>query len=521
VVVVALLATAALTLVSYTMYSNNEKRLLDLRVKELGSVLAAAVPNTQTPLASAAALADATDGNARKFKRFVAPYVGAGPGHQFVSVSLWRLGPTPQGPLAVVGERPRLSAEPADAKAFFRQASRTRQLSVTGLRTPVLSGLGYAFTTPEATSHFAAYGESALPANRRSRLQGNSAFSDLDYAIYLGDSAQAPNLLVTSLKTLPVRGRQAHETIPFADKPLLLVVSSRRPLGGTFPQHLPWIIVIVGIILTLGAGGLTVRLIERRRAAERLSERLEHAVDENQRLYAEQRNIAQTLQHALLPEVLPQIPGTEASARFEPGEQGVEIGGDWYDVIPLDDKRLLLVVGDVTGRGLRAAATMASLRYAILAYAAQGDPPAMILSKLSRLLDVGSSGQLATVLCALIDIGEGTLSVTSAGHLPPLLISNGASRYVESEVGLPIGVQHGAAYQSTTISTPPSATILAFTDGLVERRGENLDLSLARLREAASGNHVGLPELLGRLITQLRHGPYEDDTAIVGVRWSE
>ena len=123
------------------------------------------------------------------------------------------------------------------------------------------------------------------------------------------------------------------------------------------------------------------------RAARRSLERI---AEENRRLYSEQRTIAQTLQHALLPEALPKIQGVETGARYEAGVEGVDIGGDWYDLIALDDHRLLLVVGDVSGRGVRAAATMASLRYAIHAYAAQNDPPATILTKLSKLVNVGS-----------------------------------------------------------------------------------------------------------------------------------
>ena len=520
VVAVALLATVALAGVSYGLYNHNEKRLLQLRVRELGTVLSGAVPNVQTALASAAALADATDGNVQKFKRFVAPYAGAPPAHQFVSVSLWRLGAPQRGPVAVVGAPPSLITSSSQASAFFARAAHSRKLSIIGLRQPALTHLGFAFATPQPAGRFAAYGETALPPNRRSRLQGNSAFSDLNYALYLGRSERPQDLLVTSLDHLPVRGRQAKEAVPFGDTVLTLVVAPRRALAGAFPKELPWIIAIVGVLLALGAGRVTVRLIHRRRAAEHLSLELERAVGENLQLYAEQRNIARTLQHALLPDDLPQIPGAEASARYEPGEQGMEIGGDWYDVIPLDDQRMLVVVGDVTGRGLRAAATMASLRYAIHAYAAQNDPPAMILTKLSKLLSVAASGQLATVLCALIDIGRRTVTVTSAGHLPPLLINGDRGEYVVSEVGLPIGVQDGAAYTSTTVTAPPEATFLAFTDGLVERRGEPLDRSLARLRDAASGNHIGLPELLSKLVADLRHGPSEDDTAIVGLRWS-
>ena len=183
------------------------------------------------------------------------------------------------------------------------------------------------------------------------------------------------------------------------------------------------------MLLSIGAALLTVRLIQRRTHAEELADSLEEVADENRRLYSEQRSIAQTLQHALLPEALPKISVLETGARYEAGVEGVDIGGDWYDLIALDEHRLLLVVGSVPGRGVRAAATMASLRYAIHAYAAQDDTPATILTKLSKLVNVGSTGQLATILCALVDVEAHELTVTSAGHLPPLLISDGIGKF--------------------------------------------------------------------------------------------
>jgi serine phosphatase RsbU (regulator of sigma subunit) len=521
VVIIGLAVTAALALVSQAQYNKDENRLLNLRVKEVAAVLQQAQANVQIPLASAAALADATGGNVAKFKRFVSPYVGVAPGHQFVTVSLWRAGSRPSAPIALVGSTPLLTTSGMDAQAFLARAARTPKLSLIGLRTPELSGVGYAFRTPESTSHYIAYGESLVAGNRRSRLERNTAFSDLDYAIYLGNSERTRDLLVTSLSTLPVRGQHARLNIPFGDTGLTLVVAPRQPLAGALPQRLPLIIMIAGIILSLGAGALTLRLAQRRQAAELMAGRLEHAVDENQQMFAEQRAIAQTLQHALLPDQLPQIRGAEASGLFEPGQRGVEIGGDWYDVIPRDDDRLLLVVGDVSGRGLRAAATMASLRYAIHAYAAQNDPPEMILAKLSKLLSVTVSGQLATVLCAMVDVPAHRVTVASAGHLPPLLIGGGRSEYLDGDVGLPVGVQAEASYVSRTVSVPPGATLLAFTDGLVERRGENLDDGLARLRDAASSGHAELRAMLSELAAELAGASSEDDTAIVGLRWSE
>ena len=518
--IVGLLVTGTLTLVSHSQYTSNEKRLLSLRVRDAAALIGASLPGTQTPLASAAELADATNGDVQKFKRFVAPYVGAAPGKRFVSVSLWRLGSPQRGPVAVEGLRPKLALSTSRAAAFFAQVPRSPALNVIGLLQPPGLRLGYAFATPGSTGGFAAYGESPLPANRRSRLQRSSQFAGLHYAIYLGRGQQPQNLLVTDVAQPPLQGQTYAQTVPFGDSALTLAMSARGSLAGPLPQRLPWIILIVGVLLSSGAAFVTVRLTGRRRDAEQLAGRLEIIASENQRLYGEQRSIAQTLQHALLPDELPQIRGVLTSALYEAGEQGVDIGGDWYDVIDLEDRRLLLVVGDVSGRGLRAATTMAMLRYAIHAYAAQRDAPAEILTKLSHLISVVDSGQIATILCAVVDVDRREISVTSAGHLPPLLIRNGDGHYLESEVGLPIGVEAGAYYRSTTISAPPAATLVAFTDGLVERRDENLDQSLARLRQAAVGRDVALPELLSKLVGELHSGPSTDDIAILGLRWT-
>ena len=167
---------------------------------------------------------------------------------------------------------------------------------------------------------------------------------------------------------------------------------------------------------------------------------------------------------------------------------------------------------------------MASLRYAIHAYAAQHDPPEAILRKLSRILSVSDGGQLATVLCALIDIEAHTITLASAGHLPPLLMDGGDAAYLDTDVGVPIGVENDVSYTSRTLTAPAHATFLAFTDGLVERRGEQLDDGLDRLRAAATANGAGesgeLQDLLDRLLGELRAGSQSDDTAIVGLRWT-
>ncbi|MGH2831761.1 MAG: PP2C family protein-serine/threonine phosphatase [Solirubrobacteraceae bacterium] len=509
---IGLLLTALLALGAAAQFHSNEKRLLRLRVHDAGLLLTAALPDLQSSLAAAAELAGATDGDVQKFRRNVAPLVGTSPGHQFVSVSLWRNSRAARGPLTVVGVTPKLDTR--SAVAFFAASARSRSLGVIGLLQPPDLRLGFVFAA-SSTGGFLAYGESALPRDRRSRLESNSAFADIDYAIYLGASQRPADLLLTSVSHLPLSGQRAAVTVPFGTNELTLVMSARKPLAGSLAQELPWIIAIGGLIVSLGFSTIAGRLAVRRRTAELLA-------SENRRLYSEQRNIAQTLQHALLPDKLPEIRGLQASARYEPGQQGVDVGGDWYDLIELDDHRVLLVVGDVSGRGLRAATTMAALRYAIRGYAAQDDPPATILSKLSDLISIKDDDQLATVLCACLDLQRREISLASAGHLPALLLTDGHGEYLHAPVGLPIGVQEGTRYEPRTVTMPKEATLLAFTDGLVEVRSDkSIDDGLERLRNAALGDRSELSELLHRLVGQLHQGLSADDTAILGVRWTD
>jgi hypothetical protein len=517
VLVVGLAVTGVLTWISSGTYTRNEKRLLDLRARDIGAVLTSALPSVQTPLASATALADATGGNVPRFRRLVSPYIGQAGGHPFASVSLWRVRDPARVPLAVVGAPPGLPPSSIRTHSFFSRASKSSKLAVIGMLEGPHPSLGYAFTGM-ATGPFAAYGESALPPSRYQPVQTNAAFNDVNYALYLGRSTRTSDLVIASVKQLPLSGRRATVRVPFGDTSFTVTVTARAPLAGSLPQRLPWAIAIIGALLTLGAAALTLRLIGRRRGVEHLARQLEEVAVENRRLYAQQHGIAQTLQHALLPETLPQLPGLQVSGRYEAGGEGVEIGGDWYDLIRLGDRRLLLVVGDVSGQGLPAATAMAALRFGIHAYAAQGDGPAAFLPKLSRLVSVSEDKHLATVLCVVVDVEARELTVTNAGHLPPLMISGRGSEYLRTEVGLPVGVDRDAAYSSTTIPAPPRATLLAFTDGLVERRGESIEAGLERLRSQVTANHVPLDDLLTHMLTALRHEA-SDDTAVAGIRW--
>jgi serine phosphatase RsbU (regulator of sigma subunit) len=483
----------------------------------VGSVLTAVVPSFQSTLASAAELADATGGNARRFRAFMAPYVG--PGRQFASASLWPLGAGRLAPTAVTGTAPVLASLPAQARALFANAERSQLLNITGVLGSAQPSLGIEFSTPGIKHGFAVYVENPLPKNRRSALAGNSAFSDLNYALYLGHSQRRQDLLVTSLRHFPITGRKASDVVPFGDSAFTLVVAPSGPLGGTFFESLPWIIVIVGVLLSLAAAMMTDRLARRRQYAEQLTGVLDRVAEENHELYTEQRGIAETLQHALLPDALPQFSGLHVSARYVPAASGIDVGGDWYDVIAAGDQQVLLVIGDVSGHGLHAATTMALLRHAMLAYAAEERRPAALLAKLSDFVNSGEHDYFATVLCALIDVRAHRMTVASAGHIAPLLIDGDDGRYVELNPNVPIGVERTSPYQETSVSVAPNSMLVAFTDGLVERRGEVIDAGLARLRSTASGRRLALDELVATLTRDLASEDHHDDTAIVAVQW--
>jgi len=515
---VGLLVTAALAWSAAAVYSRNEGRLLELRARELGLVFAGAVTNLQTPLASAVELADATDGSAAKFRSFMTPYVGNG--KQFTSVSLLPLGASQ--PTVVVGAKPVLLASPVAAQRFFARAERTPLLEVTRMILgSVNRRLGYEYNTPGVKAGFAVYAETALPADRRSKLTADSGFSDLNYALYLGPTQRPQQLLVTNIGRFPISGRKASESVPFGDSSFTLVITPDGSLGGSFFEQLPWIIAAFGIVLSLAAAAVADRLSSRRRHAEQLAADLDQVAEENRRMYAEQRGIAQTLQHALLPEAFPSFAGLQTSARYIPETSGIEVGGDWFDLVEVDAQRGLLIVGDVSGHGLRVATTMASLRFAALAFVSQDPNPGAVLASLADFVDREPHAYFATVLCCLIEVDAHRLTLASAGHLAPLLVDGNTGVFPEMSVGVPIGVERDAPYDELTVEVARGATLLAFTDGLVERRGEILDVGLERLRAAATAQRLALDDLVEKLAHDLGVEAHRDDTAIVAVRWDD
>ena len=514
ILLLGLAVTGALSWVTRTVNQHNEQRLLTTQTKETGTVLQVILPTLQTPLASAAEIAATTGGSSNLFTRYITPYVGPAPRGTFVSVSLWsvRSGTTPQM-VADVGQIPVLATSPDKASTFLPQATHTSLLSVIGLFTGPRQRLGYAYASTSPGTRYVVYGESVVTPNRPAVVAKGSPFADLHFAIYLGRVARRNSLLSASPGALPLTGPHATDVVPFGSNALTLVATPNGPLGGTLSAWLWRIVAIVGSLLAIAATLTTERLIRRRTAAERLNA-------EVQQLLGQQRGIAETLQNALLPEDIPPIPGIEVAVRYIPGTTGVEIGGDWYDVLPLDDHRFFFVVGDVSGRGVRAGAVMASMHFAIRGFVSEGHSPATILDILSGMLRIRQHGHFATVLCGIADIDRHELTIANAGHLPPLLIDHDSGQFLSTQVGPPIGVTAHAPYGTATFSVPSHATLIAYTDGLVERRNEDLDSGLQRLHESATrADGASLEDVLTKVVNELTQDTADDDTAILGLRW--
>jgi serine phosphatase RsbU (regulator of sigma subunit) len=508
VLVVGLVITGVLAVVTFRGHHRTEGTLLALQTTLIADAGEAEDQlYVEDHLGSAASLAAATDGDAATFRQAVSTSVGAG--EPFVTGSLWRLSGSSPQLITQVGGTPLV---PVSA-ALLRQAAAGKTFVVTELEARHALRLGFAAAASGPHGTFVAYAEEVLPADRRIAEPAGSPVAQLNLAVYLGRSQASAALLETdSSAPLPLRGTTYTTRIPFGNTFLTITTSPMSSLSGTTGAVLPWAILAGGLLLTVLAAVLTERLVRRRESAEQLTGEISH-------LYMEQRSVAETLQHALLPQRLPDIAGMQIAVRYLPGATGVDIGGDWYDVVQLDDHRFVFIVGDVSGRGVRAAAVMASLQFAGRAYAQEGHPPVTILDRLSRSVDIERDGHFATVLCGLADMAAHTVVLANAGHLPPLLLSGGDARLVNIKPGPPVGIPGKVPFASAEVTTAAKDVLIAYTDGLVERRGEMLDAGLQRLQDAASRDYSSLEDMLSGIVTELSGDTPADDIALIGLKW--
>ncbi|MFJ9841010.1 SpoIIE family protein phosphatase [Kitasatospora sp. NPDC101155] len=304
------------------------------------------------------------------------------------------------------------------------------------------------------------------------------------------------------------------------------------------------------LVVPLRARGIVIGLLLVSRAGYRegfdrddlaftveLADRAGSSLD-NARLYARERTAALTLQRTLLPQQVPQPTGVEVAYRYVPGSSGTEVGGDWFDVIPLPGDRTALVVGDVMGHGLRAAATMGRLRTAVRVLAALDLPPDVLLRHVHELADDLAQGPdealLATCVYAVFDPGTAMLTVAKAGHIPPVLVvpgeetveepthtggplPGGAGRILDLPSGAPLGVG-GVPFESVELKIPEGSLLALCTDGLVESRDKDLDVGLGRLITVLQEPHASIQAACEAVLDTMEQGREPDDVALLLAR---
>ncbi len=310
--------------------------------------------------------------------------------------------------------------------------------------------------------------------------------------------AQHSHMTLFGSSPEPGRARKAHAT--GAELALPLTSPDGREMGTIQLSGKPG-------GFTLGDGAILRQLAQMAAAAVDGVRRYEH-----------ERGIADTLQRSLLPERLPDIAGVAVGARYRAGGPGVDVGGDWYDVIPLSGGRAGLVLGDVMGKGLPAAIVMGQLRTAARAYALDGHGPAGVTDRLDAMVRALDGNHMATMIYMAVDPASLEVRFTRAGHPPPVLVRpDGSVSVLEGGGSVPLGVSDEPDHAEETVQLEPGATLLLYSDGLIERRDESIDTGLEKLR-AAVANGPAAPDALCQHLLDTMGEERSDDVALLALK---
>jgi len=257
----------------------------------------------------------------------------------------------------------------------------------------------------------------------------------------------------------------------------------------------------------VGVAAIVEDITERRRTLEEL-----------ERLYERERMVADRLQQGLRPDRLPALEGYEIATRYVAGTFGLRVGGDWYDLITLGSDRYGLVMGDVVGHGLDAALTMTSIHHALAGLCHAIAKPGPLLDHLDDYLTHDGDRYVATLFYGLLEPSTGRLTFSSAGHPPALLVTaDGVPTPLTAGRGVPLGIT-GETRPDADIVLEPGDTLLLYTDGILERRGEPFDVGLERLIHAASHPHDDLNDFASHLLAEVPDPDHSDDIALLALR---
>jgi len=284
------------------------------------------------------------------------------------------------------------------------------------------------------------------------------------------------------------------------------------------------------MVVPLGAGGrvlgaLTLVRSDPERAydeddltlATELGRRAGMAIDNSMR-FDREHQAALTLQRSLLPDSLPQLEGLEFAAEYAPAAAGLEVGGDWYDVVAVGGARATMTIGDIAGRGVKAAAVMGRVAATLRAYVLDGATPEQALARLNDVMRSGAAPEMATLFHLELDANTGAVRYVRAGHPPGLLRHpDGRVQRLDGEGTPPLGLFDDLAIRHEEATLPPGGVLFLYTDGLIERRDTNFDRALERLCAALADAPRSASQCVRRIADQFGAGSISDDVALLAV----
>jgi serine phosphatase RsbU (regulator of sigma subunit) len=505
----SLAITGGLTWAAHLAVRDQEHRLLKERTAELGLVFNSAVNAISPALTEQGAVLRLSKGSVATYQQSAAEAVSAGQGAQSYA---W-LRPAASGSGFVVVAAAGAGLHTGDVITDDRTQTFRRALASPKLMATKVIGaqrlLGFALGPPAAPAGTVLYREQSLGPVAPPRQAGTAPFSELDVVLYATPTVQPAQVLVSTTKRMPLRGQVRDVPVPVGGSTWLLSVKARTPLVGGLTAKAAWFTLGVGLLGSLLVAAVVEISARRRNAALAL--------------YEAEHQVAETLQRSLLPQ-LPSIAGLDLAARYLASGTGQQVGGDWFDVFPVAGGRVGVVVGDVIGHDLTAASEMSQIRSALRAYAVDGDAPALVITRLDRLVDALRLTQLVTVFYGVLeppdDVGCRTLRYSNAGHLPPVLRrADGTVEYISgggsAVLGAPMTIEHTEGEHAVGTGD----LLVMFTDGLVEVPGGSLDDGLARLGETVARQPVADADAMcEQVLAGLSRESLRDDVALLAVR---
>ena len=479
------------------------------RANELGLVFTASISSISSSLSELGTVLDVEGGGSRGFDLVAAKDVAAGPGR----VTFAWLKPTGAGfqVLAAQGDGMRVGDVINDERVGpLRDAMASPML----VATPVIGSsriLGFALGPPAAPAGTVLYRETALGPVAPPRQASTAPFHELNVVLYATPRVDPSQVLVTTTPALPLHGRVQYQPVPVGSSSWLLATSARTSLISPTAAAAPWGTLVIGVV----AAALVASMIESNRRRRETAEAL----------YISEHRTAETLQRSLLPD-LPALPGLDLAAQYLAGAPGQQVGGDWFDVFPVEGDRVGVVIGDVMGHDIAAAAAMSQIRATLRAYAWTGDEPAVVLSHLDQFVTTFALTPLVSVFYGLMDLpddrGHRPFRYANAGHLSPIVRTSGGVQLLQSSGSTVICGLPAPPRSQETVTLPLDAMLVLFTDGLVERGAEPVDVSVRKLADrVAVATATTAERLCDEVVGNTAAGQLVDDVVVLVVHLLE